>query len=144
MVSRTHTPRTGVTLFLYSISQNPAARAAPPPRPGGGRPDLPLLQLDLRFLLTAWAKDASAQHEILGWMMRYMEDHPILPALALNQVTPAVFQPQETIEVVLDELSSLDLIRIWEKSLRSPYQLSVAYLARSVAISALQSTQNQH
>jgi hypothetical protein len=139
LISRGRTIRAGVTLFLYHVSPNAARRNAPPPRAGDGRLEPPALQLDLRFLLTAWAREANTQQAILGWVMRRMEDQPILPAAVLNNIAPPSFQPEETVEILLDELSSLDLIRIWEKSVRSPYQLSIPYIARNIAIATFQS-----
>jgi len=138
LISRGRTMRAGVTLFLYQVSPDAARRNAPPHRTGDGRIEKPALQLDLRFLLTAWAREANIQQVLLGWMMRVMEDQPILPAAILNNIAPESFRPEETVEILLDELSSLDLIRIWEKSVRSPYQLSVPYIARSIAIATLQ------
>ncbi len=91
LISRSRTIRAGVTLFLYQISPNAARRNAPPHRTGDGRIEKPALQLDLRFLLTAWARQANTQQAILGWMMRVMEDQPILPAAILNSVTPCIF-----------------------------------------------------
>lgn len=140
LVSRSRTIRAEVTLFLYQVSPNAARRNAPPRRAGDGRLEPPALQLDLRFLLTAWAREANTQQALLGWMMRVMEDQPVLPAAVLNNIASPCFQPEETVEILLDELSSLDLIRIWEKSVRSPYQLSVPYVARNIAIASLQPT----
>jgi hypothetical protein len=138
LISRSRTVRPGVTLFLYDVRQAAARRNIPPPPTDGGRLELPPLQLELRFLLTAWARGASTQQAICGWMMRRMEDQPVLAAVGLNSVTPAAFRPEETVEIVLDELSSLEVLQIWEKSVRSPYQLSVPYIARNIAIETLQ------
>jgi len=142
LISRSRNVRAGVTLFLYQIRHDPALRTHPGQRGIDGGITLPALQVELRFLLTAWAREASTQQTISGWMMRLMEDHPILPASALNRIAPASFQPDETVEIMLDEPSSLDLLRIWEKSVRSPYQLSVPYIARAIAIETLQEAQD--
>ena len=144
LLSRSRTLRAGVTLFLYEVRHNPAARNAPQRRTDDGRLEPLALQLDIRFLLTAWAREASTQQAISGWMMRVMEDHPILLAAALNNVTPGAFHPDETVEIVLDELSSLDVLQIWEKSVRSSYQLSIPYLARNIAVETLQPAQKPH
>jgi hypothetical protein len=144
LINRSRNIRAGVTLFLYEVRQNAARRNVPPGRTDDGRLEPPALQLELRFLLTAWARAAHTQQAISGWMMRLMEDHPILPATVLNNVTPLCFQPDETVEVVLDALGSLDVLQIWEKSVRSPYQLSVPYIARNIAIETLQPAQNRN
>jgi hypothetical protein len=142
LISRSRTVRPGVTLYLYDVRQAAARRNIPPPRTNGGRLELPPLQVELRFLLTAWARGAGAQQATCGWMMRLMEDQPVLPAAVLNNVTPAAFHPDETVEIVLDGLSSLEVLQVWEKSVRSPYQLSVPYIARNITIETLQPAQN--
>ena len=124
----------GVSLFLYRIYINTSHRTP------GGRigPDGQRLQtqlpLDMHFLLTAWAKDASLQHTIAGWMMRTMEDTPILPSGLLNGLEPDVFQTDETLEITIGELKNEDMISIWRDMLEKKYQLSVPYMARNVRI----------
>ena len=84
--------------------------------------------------MTAWAKTASRQHEIAGWMMRVLEDNPTLPAALLNAYQPGVFQDDEAVEVTLAELTTEDLFHIWEVMINHVYQLSVPYVARVVQI----------
>ncbi len=124
----------GVSLFLYRIYANnshrtPAGRIGP-----GGKRYRTQLPLDLHFLLTAWGKDASLQHTITGWMMRTLEDNPILPPGLLNSLDPDVFQPDETVEISLAELNNEDLLSIWRDLIDCKYQLSIPYLARNVRI----------
>src|SRR4051794_9365888 len=61
---------TGVSLFLYRVAINTVQRTPPGRRMPDGRPRRTQLPLDLDFLLTPWAKDASLEQEILGWLMR--------------------------------------------------------------------------
>ncbi|HEY1902786.1 MAG TPA: DUF4255 domain-containing protein [Terracidiphilus sp.] len=120
----------GVSLLLYRIYQDGSPRTpAGRIQPNGqrGRTKLPL---ELHFMLTAWAKQASLQHEIAGWMMRTMEDNPIFPASLLNSYKPDVFFPEETVEVSLSQLSIEDMFNIWDVIIRHDYQLSVPYVAR--------------
>ncbi len=129
----------GVSVFLYRVFQDgtyrsPSGRVGPT-----GQRFRPQLPLDLHFLLTAWGKEASLQHAIVGWMMRTLEDNPILPATFLNSVTPGVFQPDETVEVTLAEIRTEDLFQMWE--VLGPdgvYQLSIPYVARNVCIESRQ------
>jgi hypothetical protein len=124
----------GVSLFLYRIFAN-GLRQAPPAPPGSGiQPNCTQLPVDLHFLLTAWAQDASLQHTIAGWMMRVIEDTPTLPTGLLNQKYPNLFQPDETIAIVAAELSTEELFRIWEVIVNHAYQISVPYVARRVKI----------
>jgi len=124
----------GVSVFLYRIYQNgtnriPAGRLLP-----NGTRQSTQLPLDIHFLLTAWAKKASLQNEIAGWMMRVMEDNGTLPASILNAYQPNVFHADEAVDVALTELSVEDMFRVWEVMIGHVYQLSVPYQARMIEI----------
>jgi hypothetical protein len=123
----------GVSLLLYRVYHN-ASHRTPPGRLIGQQRQRTKLPLDLHFLMTAWAKTASRQHEIAGWMMRVLEDNPTLPAALLNAYQPGVFQDDEGVEVTLAELTTEDLFHIWEVMINHVYQLSVPYVARVVQI----------
>ena len=124
----------GVSLFLYRIFPD-GTRRSPTGRIGpNGHRYRPKLPVDLHFLLTAWGRHASLQYAIASWMMRTLEDTPILPVGLLNSVASDVFDPDETIELVLAELSNEDMFRIWDTLTEKVYQLSVPYIARNVRI----------
>lgn len=124
----------GVSLLLYRIYTNNTVRSpAGRIRPNGQR-QRSQLPLDLHFLVTAWAKDASLQHTIAGWMMRVLEDTPILPTGLLNRRYAGVFSSDETVEVGLTDLTTEELFRIWEVIANNVYQISVPYIARVVKI----------
>ncbi len=123
----------GVSLFLYRVLVNNTQRT-PPARPGpAGKLFRTQLPLDLYFLLTPWAKEASLEQEILGWMMRTIEDYPTLSSGLLNSLLPNVFAAEETVEVVPGQLSNEELFRIWDV-LPNDFQVSVPYVARIVRI----------
>jgi len=124
----------GLSLFLYRILPNgshrtPAGRIGP-----DGRRLRTRLPLDLYFLMTAWAQDASLQHEIMGLAMRILEDTPILPAGLLNAGTSDLFLPDETVEINIAELTNEDILRIWETVTDNRYQISVPYVVRNLQI----------
>jgi hypothetical protein len=127
--------KAGVSVFLYRIFPNGTYRHPPGRRLNNGRMQT-LLPLDLHFLLTAWGTDASLQQTVAGWMMRVLEDHPLLPAGLLNARYRDVFEPEETVEIALGDLRTEDLLRIWETLTQNMYQLSVPYLARNVRIAS--------
>jgi len=123
----------GVSLFLYRVTVNSVQRT-PPARPApGGRLRRTQLPLELHFLMTPWAKDASLEQLILGWMMRTLEDTPVLPAGILNTVISGVFDTDETVEIVVGQLTNEEMFRIWDV-LPISYQISVPYTARIVRI----------
>jgi hypothetical protein len=128
----------GVSLFLYRIVPNghhrtPAGRLSP-----NGERYQTRLPLDLHFLLTAWGGSASVEQTIAGWLMRTLADTPILPVGLLNRVMPGVFQADESVELILDEMKTEDLLHLWETLPSANYQLSIPYLARSVRIESAQ------
>ena len=103
-------------------------------RSESGAPLQPQLPVDVHFILTAWAPDASLQQGITGWMMRTMDDHRVLPPGLLNRMAPGVFREDETVEVLDGELVSEDLFRLWELLGSVTYQLSVPYVARNIRL----------
>ncbi len=127
----------GVSVMLYRIYHNGSHRT-PSGRVVDGQRQRTKLPVDLHFLLTAWAKTASRQHEIAGWMMRVLEDNPTLPASLLNAYQPDVFRDDEAVEIVLAELTTEDMFHIWEVMIQHVYQLSVPYIARMVQIESPQ------
>ena len=127
-------PQAGVSLFLYRIFPNgihrtPAARVGP-----AGRRLKTQLPVDLHFFLTAWAGDPSLQNMIAGWAMRVLEDYPVIPMGILDDVAAGAFRPDETVEIVLSDLTNEDLFRIWETLVADRYRISVPYIARNVRL----------
>lgn len=127
----------GVSLFLYRIYHNGTNRRPAGPMGNDGRRQRPRLPLDLHFILTAWAPAPSLQHAIAGWMMRVVEDHPVLPAGFLNFGEANAFSSDEIVEVSPIELSNDELLRLWEGLVQNVYHLSIPYVARTVLIESL-------
>lgn len=118
----------GVSLFLYRLQPNGVYRH----HPGrGGRASLPL---ELHFLLTVWAKDATFQNALAGWMMRTLEETPVLTTSLLNAVWGGAFRSEETVEVVQADLNVQDQIHLQGRLTEQGYPLSVPYMARIVHI----------
>jgi Pvc16 N-terminal domain len=129
-----HPISAGVSLFLFRIYPNGVLRS-PRGRPGPeGQQYRNQLPLDVHFILTAWAQDASLQHLIAGWMMRMIEDTPTLPPGLLNHKYPDLFRADEGVVVTPAELSTEELLRMWEVLVSNSYQISVPYVARYVKI----------
>jgi hypothetical protein len=120
---------TRLSLYLYRVTVNEHLRQHRPDRMPAEQ-QAPL-GLDLHFLLTAWA--GTAQDELLpmAWAMRQLYQHPILDASALSP--EAGWGPDEVIQIIPSELSTEDMMRIWD-ALEPPYRLSVSYVARRVRL----------
>ncbi|HEU5131313.1 MAG TPA: DUF4255 domain-containing protein [Pyrinomonadaceae bacterium] len=125
----------GISLFLYRIAANTSRRNLPPTTGPDGRRFRPPIPLDLYYIATAWAPTAVRQQRLLGWAIRMLEDVPILPTGLLNNFgpEPEIFQPGETVEIVLDSLTLQDLNNFWGVS-KASLQLSVGYIARMLHI----------
>jgi hypothetical protein len=119
----------GISVFVYQVAVNRVQRTLPPPQPGYRRP----LPIDIYLLLTAWAQDASAEHDILGWAMRAIDDNPILSSGFLNAAIPGVFRPEETVELVPAEMTNEEVFQLWQV-LPNSLQLSIPYVARVVRV----------
>ena len=125
----------GVSLFLYRVAVNGARRNMPPTLSPEGKRLRPPLPLDLYYLLTAWAKTAAKQQRLLGWAVRALQDVAVLPASFLNDYAPEpeVFRPNESVEVIFDQLTLQDMNNLWGAAKVTP-PLSVAYCVRMIAV----------
>jgi hypothetical protein len=124
----------GVSLYLYRVTVS-ANRNLPQRVGRDGRRYRPPIPLDVHFLVTAWASDAIRQQRMLGFAIRTLEDTPILPAGVLNQhgPEPDVFRPDETVELVYENVSVQDMGYIWDIA-QAKEQPSATYVARMVEI----------
>lgn len=125
----------GISLLLYRVGVNTSLRNLPPRTARDGGRFRPSLPLDLHYVLTAWATDADKQQRLLGWAMRLLEDTPILAGNEINQFMPevAVFQPEESVELICDPLPLDQWFALWDK-LKPKATTSMTYLARMVLL----------
>jgi hypothetical protein len=127
----------GVSLFLYRVQLDGTERAPEGRVLTDGRQQFPLMPVQLQFLLTAWGPDASLQQFLTGWMMRTIEDYPVLPAGLLNRRydgSSRVFWADETVELSYAALGTDELFQLWDVIGSNGYQLSVPYQARGIRI----------
>jgi hypothetical protein len=120
---------TKVSLYLYRVTMNEHLRSAR--RALDAAHDNTPLSVDLHYLLTVWAEAALEEQVILAWVMRQLQQHPILDRSSLSP--EAEWTPGEFIQLVPAELSTEDVMRIWD-ALQPSYRLSVSYIARVVRI----------
>lgn len=122
---------TTLSLYLYRVTVNDQMRNTRRTSDAHSK-DVPL-SLDLHYLLTVWADSAMAEHHILAWAMREWYLHPTLNASSLS--AEAGWTPNDIIQIIPTELSTEDMMRIWD-ALEPSYRLSVAYIARVVRLDA--------
>lgn len=124
----------GLSLYLFRVVPSATRRNLPArPRSDGKKPRPPVV-VDLHYLLTPWGQSAAKQHDILGFAVRTLQDIATLPAAVLNQrlATPS-FLPDESVELVMDQLSIQDMGSVWEVG-KPNVQVSVLYVVRQVVI----------
>ncbi len=127
----------GISLYLYRIAVNGTIRNRPPIVGPDGRRHRPPIPLDLFYVLSVWARSAVKQQRLLGWTIRMFEDVPILPTGLLNNYgpEPEIFQPGETVEIILESLTLADFNNLWSAT-KTALPVSVGYVARMVGISS--------
>jgi hypothetical protein len=128
---------TGASVFLYRVAPNlshrtPAGRQLP-----DGRRLFNKLPLDLYIIVTIWAGKSSTQNRLVGWVLRTLEDYPVIPASVLNLGrNRPVFEDEEAVELAFSEINGEELLQLWDVlgNGELQYQISVPYLARNVFI----------
>jgi len=120
---------TRISLYLYRMTTSEHARQA---RRAGAPGEGPApLNLDLHFLLTAWAANPLDEQVTMTWAMRQLHQAPMLD---LSSLSPeGGWSRDEVIHVIPAELSNEDIMRIWD-ALDPAYRLSASYVARVVRI----------
>lgn len=117
-----------LTLLLYRVTVSEHLRNV---RPADRADAAPSLALDLHYLLTSWAKVPMNEQILLAWAAGMLHQHPIFDASSL---TPeAGWQRDEVIHVVPSELSTEDMMRVWD-ALAPSYRVSLSYTARVIRL----------
>jgi hypothetical protein len=115
-----------VTVFLYHIAANAEMRNAQPDA-GFARPPLPL---ELRYLITPWAKSAATVHLLCGHILQTLEENACLQR---GDLLGSAWGPDDILQILLETLPVSEHHDIWEPA-DMPYKLSLAYVARVVRI----------
>lgn len=127
---------THITLYLYRITVNEHSRQTR--RATAPADSFVPLGIDLHYLLTAWAANPLDEQVTLAWAMRQLHQYPVLDASSLSP--EAGWASDEVIQVVPAELSTEDVMRIWD-ALDPAYRISVSYVARLVRLDPDQDTE---
>lgn len=129
-------PAEGFYLVLWRVGIGGAPRHLPPRRGRDGRLFKPSLPVDLYFLLLPVATDADKQTQMLGWALAFLHQLPALGGEVINRYTkgsPAVFQPEESVELIADPLGIADYLSLWERG-KGSLQAGMTYVARMVLL----------
>ena len=118
-----------VLILLYRACINQHLRNVGRVATSGDRP-VPL-SVDLRYLFTFWSNSAESEQLVLAWTMRQLHEVPVLDASILTG--EAAWAPDDVIQLIPEEISNEDLMRIWD-ALEPDYRVSLSYIARVVRI----------
>jgi hypothetical protein len=131
----------GASVFLYRALPNLSHRTPSGALLPDGRRHYASLPLDLYLLITIWGESASTQNRLVGWVMRTLEDYPLIPAavLNINSSTP-IFDESEAVELVLSEMNGEELLQLWDTLGNGElhYQITIPYLVRNLLLASRQ------
>lgn len=122
-------PSLTLGLYLYRITINEHMRNSP--IPSGLTIAEPGLIVDLHYLAVIWSNSPVSEHLVAAWMMLETSRHPVMDLSCLS--ADGGWEKDETVQLSIAELSTEDLMRIWD-SLTPSYRLSIPYVARGVRI----------
>lgn len=135
--------KSGASIFLYRVLPNLSHRTPSGNFSDSGARYHSKLPLDLHLLVTIWGDTPDTQNRLVGWVLRTLEDYPIIPPSILNQKrqTPA-FEPCETVELLLGEMSGEEILQVWDTlgSGGVQYQITIPYLVRNLMIDSNRTT----
>ncbi len=120
-------------IYLHRITIDPHGRARSFSRQGteqGGRQSE--LPVNLHFLLIANATSATVEADLMAWAMVELANHNRIDISHVQDIDDEWGQ-QETLTVSPDEMSTEDLMRIWDV-FESSYTSTVPYVARTVRL----------
>jgi len=139
------TTRPTITILLYRTLEHAELRNAPRRTLDDGTTTRALLPLELCYLVTPWGvrqddtatADASAaqdEHRLLGVTLQAFYDHAtIARAQLVEDPARPVWEPEDSVQVVLESLPVEDHYRIWDSS-ELGYRMSLTYRVRVVGL----------
>jgi hypothetical protein len=129
-----------MNVFLYHVLPNGAWRNLDMPgQVRSGETGVPVLGLNLYYLLTAFGRDNDTQrpfsHQLMGRAMSVLNDHPLLGADEIKTALPNndLWKQIERVRFTLQPFSVEEIAKLWT-GFQTVYRLSVAYEAAVVLI----------
>lgn len=134
-----------VTLFLFRITDNAEMRNGAQRHYADGSTSRQPLPLELCYLVTPWARRADQsfstdfaatqeEHELLGLILQTLYDHAEIGRSELfEDGTSAVWNADDSLQLILESLSIDDQYRIWDAS-ELGYRTSLAYRVRVMGL----------
>ncbi len=139
-------PSNKLNIFLYQVVQNTAYRNEDLPARDskGALTKSPVLALNLRYLLTAYAADNDdlLAQQILASAMRILNENPVLSRDIIQDAVSArqslkmsdLANQIEGIRLVFQPMGLEELSKLWSTFFQTNYRISVAYEATVVLL----------
>src|SRR5262245_13226802 len=127
-------PDNGLALFLYKLSENPSLKNRDVEQDRYVNPVLlknPPLPLDLFYLIIPFGNSENRQI-ILEKVMQLFHDFPILDKSLLSDDLRN--SGNHELKILLNELTSDDMNKIWSLFPNKPYRLSISYIITPLMI----------
>jgi len=124
--------KSGLSLFLYKISENPDLKNQNMFEIGSKQIQSPPLALNLYYLLTPYAQTRQTEQIILSKLLSIFHDNSILnDSLLKNNLRET---GNKELHITLDNIPLEQLNNMWGTFHDIPYHLSISYLITPVLI----------
>lgn len=126
-----------LSLYLYRVDQDGHLRNQPwlPDQQTGQR--YPPMALKLCYLITPLQRDEDQNQLMLGRIMQYFHDQPVLDSLNGTPLDNSFGGNSPEMRITFEPFSMEELSQVWS-ALRTNYRLSVAYSVRIVTVDSAQ------
>ena len=130
----------GLNIYLYRVSPNSQFRNVDMPMRNndGGYLRAPIMAVDLHYLVSAYGDETMLEPQILlGSAVARLHEHTVLHRNMIQQGIESssnivegsdLDEQRPKVKILMDNLSTEDLSKIWSVLFQTPYQLSSAYV----------------
>ena len=130
----------GLNIYLYRVTPNSQFRNIDMPMrdSSGGYMRAPIMAVDLHYLMSAYGDETLLEPQILlGATVARLHEHTVLHRNIIQQGVESsghivegsdLDEQSPKVKILMDNLSTEDLSKIWSVLFQTPYQLSSAYV----------------
>ena len=130
----------GLNIYLYRVTPNSQFRNIDMPMrdSDGGYTRAPIMAVDLHYLMSAYGDETMLEPQILlGATVARLHEHTVLHRNIIQQGVESsnnivdgsdLDEQRPKVKILMDNLSTEDLSKIWSVLFQTPYQLSSAYV----------------
>ena len=141
-------PETGVNVFLYQVTPNPAGRNTDLPTRDSDSAVVqrPRAALDLHYVLSFYGNESELKPQrVMGSVVRALHSQPVLTRQSIRDATKDGYldaadlaNDVDLVKFTPSAFTLEELSKLWSVFFQTPYVLSVAYQASVVFIEARQ------